>query len=120
MTSEKKSLITEAVADATLGEVREVATMLRDYAKQETLGPLRGWRRYVVNGVVASLLLGIGLVISVVGVLRLLQTETSAFEGPTSSLLVYVIALGASAAIIALVGWKVRRSTTLVRRESTR
>ena len=94
--------------------------MLREYAKQETLGPIRGWRRYVLNGLVASLLLGIGLVIAAVGVLRLLQTETSAFEGPASSLVAYLITLVSCAAIIGLVGWKIRRRTTLARKEPVR
>jgi hypothetical protein len=101
-----------------LGEAREVVGMLRDYAKQETLGPLKGWTKYVLNGLVASLLLGVGLIITAVGLLRLLQTETTAFNGPASSLVAYLITLLACAGIIGLVGWQIRRRTSLQRKDS--
>ena len=83
-----------------LAEAREVGAMLVTYAKQETLEPLRGWTRFVLNGLVASLLLGIGLVITAIGLLRLLQTETTAFAGPSTSILAYLITLAGCATII--------------------
>lgn len=61
--------------------IGEVIDLVRDYAKQETLGPLKGAGRWLALGAVGSLLLGLGLVLVLVALLRLLQTEVSAFDG---------------------------------------
>jgi hypothetical protein len=55
--------------------------LVRDYAKQETLGPLKGAGRWLALGTAGSIMLGLGLVLVLLGVLRLLQTETDAFDG---------------------------------------
>lgn len=91
--------------------------MVKEYARQETLGPLRGWARYVGFGVGGAFALGVGLVIVAVGILRLLQTETTAFSGPNTSLLSYLITLAACVVIIAAAGWQISRRTTLQRKE---
>lgn len=59
----------------------DVFDLVRDYAKQETLGPLRGAGRWLALGAAGSLLLGLGLLLVLLALLRLLQTETSAFAG---------------------------------------
>jgi hypothetical protein len=60
----------------------ELWQLLRDYARQETLAPLKGVARSVGFGVLGSLLLGTGLVLAAVAGLRALQTETGdAFAG---------------------------------------
>lgn len=64
--------------------VGEVFDLVRDYAKQETLGPLKGAGRWLLLGTVGSVLLGLGLVIVLLALLRLLQTEMSAFDGAFS------------------------------------
>lgn len=66
---------------ASVGEVFE---LVRDYAKQETLGPLKGAARWLVLGSIGSLLLGTGLLIVLIALLRLLQTELTAFDGAFS------------------------------------
>ena len=64
---------------ALLGDLKNLTV---DYAKQETLNPLKGLIRYVIFGVLGSFVLSIGLVLWVVAVLRVLQTETGgAFDG---------------------------------------
>lgn len=91
--------------------------MVKDYARQETLGPLRGWARYLAFGSAGAVVLGIGLVIVAVGVLRLLQTETSAFSGPATSIVAYLITLAACVVVIVLVGWQISRRRSLQREE---
>ena len=60
----------------------ETLQLIIDYAKQETLEPLKGLGRYIVFGVVGSVALAIGLVILAVAFLRVLQGETGhAFAG---------------------------------------
>lgn len=77
--------------------------LVRAYARQETVGPLRGIGRFVAFGLAGSLLLGIGLVLLAVGALRALQTETgTTFEG-NWSWAPYLIVLAGCAAILGLV-----------------
>ena len=60
----------------------ELYDLVRAYAKQETLEPIKGLGRYAAFGVVGSLLIGVGVVLLAVSVLRVLQTETGdAFDG---------------------------------------
>jgi len=47
-----------------------------EYAKQETLEPLKGLGRYVAWGIAGALLLGTGVVFLAIGALRALQDET--------------------------------------------
>jgi hypothetical protein len=53
----------------------ELWEMLVSYAKQETVQPLKGLFRFVGVGVAAMLLIGTGVVLISVSVLRLLQTK---------------------------------------------
>ena len=56
--------------------VSELWEMLRDYAKQETVEPLKGLGRYIGYGVGSAVLLGVGNILLTLGILRLLQTHT--------------------------------------------
>lgn len=51
----------------------ETYELVRDYAKQETVGPLRGAGRWLAVGLAASFFVAVGIVISLLGVLRLSQ-----------------------------------------------
>jgi hypothetical protein len=55
----------------------ELWELLRDYAKQETVEPLKGLGRYVAYGVASAVLLGVGIILLTLGMLRLLQTQTN-------------------------------------------
>jgi hypothetical protein len=62
-----------------VGELRELVI---SYAKQETVDPLRQLGRFLAFGLAGALLLSLGGVFLVVGILRVLQTQTgSAFDG---------------------------------------
>ncbi len=56
-----------------LGELLE---LVKAYAKQETIDPVRSLGRFVGFGVLGSAVLGAGLVFLVVGGLRVFQVET--------------------------------------------
>ncbi len=56
-----------------------------DYLKQEVVDPLRGLGRFLYMGIAGSFFLAFGLLLMLLGVLRLLQTETgSALTGDWS------------------------------------
>jgi Putative Actinobacterial Holin-X, holin superfamily III len=56
-----------------------------DYLKQEVVEPLRGLGRFLYMGIAGSFFLAFGLLLILLGVLRLLQTETgTALEGDWS------------------------------------
>lgn len=74
-------------------QASEFIELLIGYVKQETVGPIKRLGRYVLFGVAGSILVSIGVVLLVVGLLRLLQSETgTAFTG-NLSWLPYVFAL---------------------------
>lgn len=56
--------------------LRELWQLLQDYAKQETIDPLKRLGRFVGFGVPAALCAAIGVVLLLVAVLRVLQRET--------------------------------------------
>ncbi len=63
----------------------ELYDLVRAYAKQETIDPMKGLARFAAFGVVGSVIIGIGVVLLALGVLRVLQTETGdTFDGAWS------------------------------------
>ena len=56
--------------------VGELWELTRDYAKQETIDPLKGLGRFLGYGIPGALLLGGGCVLLLLSALRALQTET--------------------------------------------
>lgn len=80
----------------------ELWDLVRAYAKQETLQPLKGIGRFIAFGVAGSLALGIGIVLLVTAGLRALQTQTgSTFDG-NWSFVPYVIVLVVCAVVVVL------------------
>lgn len=77
-----------------LGELKDLTVT---YAKQETVDPLKGLGRFVGFGVGGSFVLGLGLCLLGLAVLRALQTETGdTFAGNWSFVpyLVTILVLG--------------------------
>lgn len=90
--------------------INELKTLVIDYAKQETVDPLRSLGRYLGYGIAGSLLLAIGGLFFTVGLLRLLQTETGgAFDGGWS-FVPYLFVLLFSVVVLALLGLAVLRT----------
>jgi hypothetical protein len=83
----------------------EVATDLwgltKDYARQETVEPLKGVGRYLGYGALGALLLGLGVILLMLAGLRALQTETGDALDGNLSWVPYLIVLVVAAALVA-------------------
>jgi hypothetical protein len=78
-----------------------------DYAKQETLGPLKSLGRFLLFGLVGSVAITLGTVLLLLALLRALQTETgSSFTGHLSWL-PYLIVAAAAIAVMGLAAWRI-------------
>lgn len=82
--------------------VTELVELVRAYAKQETVGPLKGLARSVALGVAGSLVLATGVVLLALAGLRALQTETGTVFDGSWSWVPYVLTLLGVAVVIAL------------------
>ena len=56
-------------------EIGDVFDLVKTYAKQETLGPLKGIGRKIGLGLAGAFCLGVGLFLISLGLLRLVQTK---------------------------------------------
>ena len=62
------------------GDIGEAFNLVKAYAKQETIDPLRTVGSYLKFAVPGALLLAIGWLFLLIGLLRVLQTELHAFD----------------------------------------
>lgn len=93
-------------------DVGEVVSLVVDYARQETVGPLRGAGRWIGFGIAGAVSLGIASSLLVLGVLRLIQTEFApTFAGRWMSLLPYVIALVVCLVVVAIAASRIGKSS---------
>jgi cell division protein FtsW (lipid II flippase) len=82
--------------------VSEVVDLVKGYAKQETIGPLKGAGRWLAMGVGGAVCIGIGVVLLVLALLRVLQEETNdTFDG-NWSFAPYLITLVVAAIVVAI------------------
>jgi hypothetical protein len=73
--------------------IAELVELVKTYAEQETLGPLRGAGRWLGLGAAAAAVLGLGLTLLMLGLLRLLQTEWPSVTTGSFSWVPYLIVL---------------------------
>jgi uncharacterized BrkB/YihY/UPF0761 family membrane protein len=78
----------------------ELWDLVRAYALQETVEPIKGLGRYVAFGVAGSLLMGLAVVMFAMSLLRALQTETDGWLDGWWSWAPYVITLVFCALVI--------------------
>lgn len=80
----------------------ELWEMATDYARQETIDPLKGLGRFLAYGIGGAIALGAGVVLLMLAGLRALQTQTdSAFTG-NLTWVPYLIAVVVGVALIIL------------------
>jgi hypothetical protein len=82
--------------------VGEVVEFVKTYAKQETIGPLKGAGRWIAVGAASALLLGLGLLLLLLGLLRLVQTEFDGLASGGSSWVPYLIVFAVTAVLLAV------------------
>lgn len=82
--------------------------LVRAYAKQETIGELRGTGRWLAWGAVGGISILLGLLFTLIGVLRLLQSTV--FDGSTAfSWIPYFIVLGLALVLIVFSQSRIRK-----------
>ncbi|HZU79859.1 MAG TPA: hypothetical protein VE991_08075 [Acidimicrobiales bacterium] len=101
------------------GTGNEVLELVVQYAKQETLGPLKGVGRFVVFGIVGSVFLALGLSVLLLAGLRALQTETGTTFAGTRSWMPYLATAAAAVVVAALAGWRIGKGQAARRKERT-
>lgn len=95
--------------------VQEIQQLLVDYAKQETVDPLRHLGRYLGLGVAGSVLIFTGTFFVSLGALRLMQSiDTFAGSGWRSTI-PYLTAIAVLALVIAVIALALRRAKNKVR-----
>ena len=83
--------------------------LVLDYAKQETLGPVKSLGRFVAYGVAGSMAITLGAVLLLLAVLRALQTETGSTFTGNLSWLPYLITVAGAVAIMVLAAWRIKK-----------
>jgi hypothetical protein len=89
----------------------EIVDYVKAYAKQETLGPLKGAGSWLGYGFAAAAALGLGLVLLLVGLLRLLQTEWDRSATGNLSWLAYLIVLVVAGVLLGLTLMRIKKAT---------
>ncbi len=90
--------------------INELKTLVIEYARQETVDPLRSLGRYLGYGIAGSVLLAVGGLFFSIGLLRLLQTETGgAFDGGWS-FVPYLFVLVFAVVVLGLLAFAVLRT----------
>ena len=78
-----------------------------DYIKQETVEPLKGLGRFLSMGIAGSFCLAFGILLILLGVLRLLQTETGTALTGDWSWVPYAVVVILGIAVIGVAAWRI-------------
>ncbi len=96
--------------------VKELASMAVGYAKQETVGPLKGLARYAGYGFAAAIFFSTGLFLVALGALRGIQAATGAADNKRGGLdgnlswLPYLLAVLVCLLLLGLVALAAKRA----------
>lgn len=91
-----------AEVKSTKSELSELVDLLRRYVVQETVEPLKRVARLLAVGSAAAILLGTGLVLLLIALLRVLETETGSLFAGEWSWAPYFITVLAGTVVLAL------------------
>ena len=90
--------------------ISEVVDLVKRYALQETVGPLRNIGRWLGFGVAGAFCLGFGTLVLLMALLRILQTETNgAFDGDLA-FIPYLIVLAVTVVIIIVAASRIQKT----------
>jgi hypothetical protein len=85
--------------------------LVKAYARQETIGPLKGAGRWIGMGLAGAVTLAIGLVLVLLGLLRLIQTEWTRAARGSLSWVAYSIVFLVCVGFIALAVSRINRDS---------
>jgi hypothetical protein len=88
-----------------------IVDLVRTYAEQETVGPLKGAGKWLAMGTAGAVLLGIGGSLVMLGLLRLIQTEWDRAATGSLSWLAYVIVLVVDILLLVLTISRINRDS---------
>jgi hypothetical protein len=91
----------------------ELWDLVRAYAKQETVEPLKGIGRFIGFGLAGSFFVGTGVVLLAIGSLRLLQEElASTFDGNWSWAPYAIVLVGCAVVLLLVLSGTRRRKAS--------
>jgi hypothetical protein len=97
-----------AVAEPKQNAISETIQMVKDYARQETIDPLRTAGRWIAFGLIGALCIGTAFL--ALGLLRLVQTEwPGTFHGRWMHLLPYLFGLVLSLTVVGLAAARINK-----------
>ena len=102
--------VARAGTKGTADTLRDLKALLVAYARQETLDPLRSLGRSLGWGLRGALLIGSSVLFGALAILRLLQSETDAFDS-TWSWVPYLIVALLMAAVVGAALYGIGRTT---------
>jgi hypothetical protein len=73
------------------GDIGEAFDLVKAYARQETVDPLKSVGKYLGWAVPGALLLAVGWLFLLIGLLRVLQTEIDTFDGGWSFVPYFIV-----------------------------
>jgi hypothetical protein len=94
--------------DESIGDVVEY---VKAYAQQQTIEPIKGAAQWLAYGTVAAFTLSIGLIIVLLGVLRLVQTEWDRSATGSLSWLAYLITLALAVLLLVFTLSRIKKTT---------
>jgi hypothetical protein len=89
--------------------VSELWELTKDYARQETVDPLKGVARYVGAGLAGVFIGGLGVIMLLLALLRVLQTETKPHFTGSLTWVPYLIVLIVGSALVGLALARINR-----------
>jgi hypothetical protein len=78
---------------STADVIQDIWQLTKDYARQETVDPLKALGKFVGVGLAGSVVLGLGLMFLALSLLRALQTETDGRLDGYLSVVPYIVTL---------------------------
>lgn len=98
--------------------VTELKGMVVDYAKQETVDPLKRLAHWFKWSFLGAVFLVFGVALLSIGVLRVIQEEVTAFQGG-KSWIPYLITFGGLLVVLVMAGFGLKRSIDLIDRSDS-
>jgi hypothetical protein len=83
--------------------------LILDYVKQETIGPLKGLGRFLGFGIGGAIAIATGTMLLLLGLLRVLQTETGTTFAGDYSWAPYLLTAAAAILVAGLAAWRIKK-----------